>query len=412
MLYREMTNLKGNQKGMALGIVLMVALVLSLLGSLGAYRATQDVGQSRDFRIKNQSFYIAEAGLYRAVAELNDDINWSAGFTDVPYKNGRFSVTRTDPDVNRIQLTSVGVTNTVPAPQAVTLRAIGLKVGGPPPMFKYALWSAIDITLGGNSSIGGNVYSGGDVTISTQDAVKDGNILAFRNIYFSTGTSRISNGHALANDNVSLTDQDRVRVNVGNVYAGDTVTGLAPFNTQVVGGTVNQNFSPDPVPSVSYYETTSKYTDAQFADFMTQADAQGNLHLGNYSPPPGNYTGLHYVTGDLRIGGSYSGDAIWVVGGNLYVDGSVTVADGMNYAFIVKGTVDTTGLGNGIMDGFIYANGAVKAAGNSTVNGGVVSFGGITGKGGFTVNYKVPPQVLTLPGSSPKFKIVSLEQTS
>lgn len=409
-----------NEKGMVLAVVLMVMVILTLIGVLGISRvrreigsqtgASRDIGSAMEYRRDTQTFYIAESGIFKAAAYVNDTITFdptgAAGFTNEPFKNGAFTVTRTDPDANRMILTSVG--QLTGHPDTVTLQAIGLKVGAPPPLFDFAIFSAQNITLDGNMKVnGGNVYSGGNINVSTQNAVVGGSISAYGNVSYAMGNSSIKDGSVFAHGTVSLTNQNNVRVSNGNVYAGSTVSGN-DFAQQVTGGTVTQSQSPAPVNPVSYYEDNYKITDSGFNDLYNKAATQGNVHVGNFSPPVGNYTGIHYVTGDLRISGNFSGDAMWVVAGNLVVDGNIDVAADKIFTFVVKGNVDSTGLGAGSIDAFVYANGTISGTGNSTVNGGVISFGGVVGSGGYTVNYKTPSYTEELPGSGLKFQIISL----
>ena len=398
-----------DERGMALAIVLFVMVMLTLLGVLGIYRVGRDVDQAGDFRRDSQAFYIAEAGIYRAVAELNDDINWTGPFTNLAFANGNFTVTRTDPDVLRMILTSVGTTNTNPASQ-VTLQAVGLKVGSPGPIWKFAIFTSQTLELSANNQVtDGNVYAGLNIILSTSDAVVDGDVSAYQQVIYESNAN-ILRGHVLSNDGVDLTTQERVRIaERGGIWTGGAVN-HGNLAIQVPNGPVNENSSPAPVMPVSYYEDNFQIQDDEFTDFYAQALAAGNVHPDGYRPPEGNYTGIHYVTGDLKISGDYSGDAIWVVDGNLDIDGNISVSNDEVYTFIVQGDIFTTGIGGGSIDAFIYANGTIDAAGNTLVNGGVISFGGVTGKGSFRVNYETPSGIVQLPGGALKFKIISLDR--
>ena len=91
-----MKSVKNNDRGSALLIALALILMLSGVAMMATDRATTDIDLSYNQIHNEQAFYIAEAGLTRAVKELDDRVLWRAGFDREPFGGGVFSVRITD----------------------------------------------------------------------------------------------------------------------------------------------------------------------------------------------------------------------------------------------------------------------------------------------------------------------------
>jgi hypothetical protein len=390
------------EKGAALVIAMLLLVVLTLLGIAAIRTASSDIKIAANDKAAKQAFFLAEAGIERAMAELNyGDVDPPANNEDpavtlsgtLPTGSYDVSITRIDADTLSISSTGTTTNNRGRKTIVISVREKELH----PEIYNFALFVKGNIELGGNNSVynGGPIYSGGNITISTSNAVKDGDVLADGNVIFSEGDSSISNGSVRANGDIELTNQsNKVRIDGGDAIAAGSIYGSGQ-----VTGSKTENVSPNPVKPLSYYEDNYKVTEDQFNQYRTQAEEAGTYHEGDLTLTGGEYTGIHYVNGNLDIHGDFTGDAIFVVTGNLIVSGNVTSTGSDNYAFVVGGNVDTSGLGNGSIDGVIYSNGDFDVSGNPIVNGSVVSFGenGITGTGTFTINY-TPPTSTSLPG--------------
>ncbi|MDH4156492.1 MAG: hypothetical protein OEW00_04360 [candidate division Zixibacteria bacterium] len=91
-----MFNKLKDNSGAALLIALSVLAMLTLVAIMSVDRAATDIDLSYNQLHEEQAFYMAEAGANRAVAELNSDLTWTAGFAGEGLGNGTYSVLVTD----------------------------------------------------------------------------------------------------------------------------------------------------------------------------------------------------------------------------------------------------------------------------------------------------------------------------
>ncbi|MBW1678782.1 MAG: hypothetical protein JRJ08_01355, partial [Deltaproteobacteria bacterium] len=237
----------------------------------------------------------------------------------------------------------------------------------------------------------GDIYSGGNITISSAPAVTNGDVLAWRNVTFPDGNNNIENSSVRANGNIVFGNQQNI-LTAGDAIANGTVSGGG-----TVAGEIYQNGEVDPnVHPPAYYEADYKVTQAQFNEYLDQADT---YLIGDQTITGGHYEGVIYIEGNLDIQGGFTGDATFVVTGDLILSGNIDNTGNDNYAFIVGGDVWSSGIGNSDIDGTIYCNGNFDSRENISINGSIVSFGdaGITGIGSVEVHY-VPPTSQVLPG--------------
>ncbi len=420
------------QGGFVLVVVMMVMIVLSFIAILGINRVNEGTRLWGGHRRDTQTYYIAEAGIYRAAAELSSDINWVAGYANQAFTRGTFSVT-VYPGVNgplpnevcpanRICLESIGQLNGFPNIQT-RLWAVGLRVGIPPGITQYAVFSKDAMTLDGTMAInGGNVYSGGLLTISASDVVVGGNVSSPVGVEFASGNANIRGGSVLTNGDVDLTLNDgQPRVIDGSVYAGGSVNGVPGYTNQVTGGGVYQEAQySDLVEPVSVYEAEFYIDDTMYAGMVadpatTELDSSylssGGKKSGmdTYSLSGGNFGGVIHVPGNLDISGNFTGDGLFLIDGNLTTDGNVSVANS-SFSFIVRGETTMTGQGGGAFDGWVYSEGDFTAKGNSTINGGVTVWGNLSGGGTFTINYNLPNDTGTGTPGADRYKVIALHK--
>ncbi len=98
-----MGELHKNETGSALLITLLLMVMLTIVVLTAANVAQTDVELSFNQVHGEQSFYVAEAGVKRAFVSINSDSSWDAGFIDVPFGEGSYSVvvrdSADDPDL-------------------------------------------------------------------------------------------------------------------------------------------------------------------------------------------------------------------------------------------------------------------------------------------------------------------------
>ncbi|MEM9700959.1 MAG: hypothetical protein AAF907_00785 [Planctomycetota bacterium] len=100
-----------SRRGAALLLALIIASLAALL-TVALMDATRlrvrAAGNTRDYETAR---YLAEAGLHRGLAELEQDINWRAGVSDVnfpPSSANTYSVTATDGADGTVELRATG----------------------------------------------------------------------------------------------------------------------------------------------------------------------------------------------------------------------------------------------------------------------------------------------------------------
>ena len=115
----------------ALAVLLTVALLDATALRVRAAANTRDYEVAR---------YLAEAGLHRGLAELEADITWRAGVSDVPFppdlsalglreRAGTYSVTAADGPDGTVELRATGTLATARGPVTRVL-AVTVKQGG------------------------------------------------------------------------------------------------------------------------------------------------------------------------------------------------------------------------------------------------------------------------------------------
>lgn len=140
-------------------LYLCVAVLIVLTMIVSGYALTESRAAQAQARL-TQAFYLAEAGLDAAMAELRDDFNWTEGFASQPLgANGNFSVeVETDGD-HRI-LTATGTVAVNGFPMQRILEAV-VRQDLPDNFYDNAIYSADEVTFNGNAyQVTGNVLSG------------------------------------------------------------------------------------------------------------------------------------------------------------------------------------------------------------------------------------------------------------
>ena len=84
-----------NEKGMVLPLGLMFLAIISILGTTAVVVTTTDLKIGSNYRTSEQAFYIAEAGLARAEAELINDLNTDQDLSNTSFEAipGAISIT-------------------------------------------------------------------------------------------------------------------------------------------------------------------------------------------------------------------------------------------------------------------------------------------------------------------------------
>lgn len=145
-----------NKKGIALIITFAIILVLTILGSAIISRSISENNITKRYSETTQAFWLAEAGINRALYELRNNYNLGS-ITATQLGSGGYNVTISPSGQNRI----VNSTGYIPfTGQARASRGIEAVMSKsiPPNFYDNAIYSAGEVDLNGNSySITGNI---------------------------------------------------------------------------------------------------------------------------------------------------------------------------------------------------------------------------------------------------------------
>lgn len=153
-----------NQQGqiLILGIVIM-AILFTMSASLWGYTHIQ-VKASRQAVERSQALQLAEAGIDKAIAELNLDSNFN-GESAVAFGPGEFTTTVATVDSNNKTITSTGFIPDSSNPTSEVTVKMNVSIDLSEVSFNFGVQvGEAGLSMGNNSSIIGNVYSNGSVT--------------------------------------------------------------------------------------------------------------------------------------------------------------------------------------------------------------------------------------------------------
>jgi len=322
--------MKNSQSGQIIIIALtfMVVLVFlagALLGFVG-----QNVLGTRGAVAGEQALQLADAGIDKAIWELNDTAGSYTGETGTVLGAGVFDVTVTNVSSSIKEITAIGYVPNKSNPRKTVELKVQASIDTESVSFNFGLQVGDGgLKMENSSSVVGNVFSNG-VIDGTQNARITGDA-------FSAGpTGRIfddlqidGNAHAhTIDDGVSVggnalgQTMDDITVG-GNVFTNSisncTVGGNVDYTSISncsVGGSQNPGYpgEPDPVP------VALPITDEQISDWKTQAAAGGTI-VGDYqlSGTDTATLGPKKITGKLTIQNS----AKLTLSGPLWIQGDI-----------------------------------------------------------------------------------------
>jgi len=190
--------MKLSKNGVALIMVYVLILVLAVLGTVFFSRTASEHSIATISANSTRAFWLAEAGINRALWELNNgDGNWT-GWQDVGSDtktlqnslggSGDFSVSVVDFSTDNPQITSIGFFPNITAPDSSnrTIEVMALHTSGS--LFDYAAFGDADMTMSGqaetdsyDSEIGG--YNEGGNIGENGDVATNGDIAASGQVY-------------------------------------------------------------------------------------------------------------------------------------------------------------------------------------------------------------------------------------
>ncbi len=292
---------KSKAKGQVLIIgVVFLAVILLLSASLFS-KVTNFLRFGSNSLLREQTVNLAEAGVDRAIWQLNETVGGYSGETDTPLGNvGTFSVTVVDKTPSLKTIISTGYLPNSTNPRAKRTIKVDALISSESVSFRYAVQVGTGgVSMANSSTINGNVYSNGSIS--------------------GSGSSRIN----------------------GDAYAVGTISSPDP----TVTGTKNPGASPQPMPDIT--NTVQAAKDAATAGGIIDCAITPSQCTINNSQDIGP---KKYINGNLSITNNATvtmKGAIWVSGNFSMSQGGTTLklddSFGSNsVALVVDGTINLT----------------------------------------------------------------------
>jgi hypothetical protein len=343
----------------------MVALVaLLLLGVSLVQSAIQGLAWASDDRDQVDAFCLAESGVDMAITKLYedyDDINAiltaSGSYSDTYTLNGgSVSYTVTTPYAGIADTCLIVSDSTSSADESAQVRVIAAYQRDVGRVFEGAIFSNSPLTLNGAGGVfpdadgsGGDIYANGDIVFN--------------------GTS-------------FLMDPE------GSIYTSGTT-----------------NWVPDGVPATHVHENVAPVS-MPVIDIDYYRSVADTIYMGNQTFNDANMVGLSgviFVKGNVKISGSYTGQACIVATGRVQITGNVVASNPDDDTLVIMSPKSVMIGGNTRIDGLVYAHSVVEGAG-ADLAGDVEIYGAliadvVTTHGGITVNYRDVWKDLDLPGT-------------
>ena len=291
-----------NTRGSALLIALSLIAMLTGVAIMSVDRANTDLEMSYNQLHEEQAFYIAEAGMERAVAQLKFDPNWRTGFLSQPLGEGFYTVAVIDSTINP----ALGDTVVLRATADVSGASANLEswlLADEYKPYRRAAFGDKRLKLDGSNlidsynsdsgsyaatmaSIGADVGSNEFIIISNNPVI-GGNVTSG-----TPGTISISGSPTISGDTSSLAPVEPLAI-----VTDDDYNWAMSNNSRFTGMSGDYSFSPGPL------------------DLYIDDDDVATLQPGTY------YFTSVYVDHDARINVG-SGGAI-----KIFVDGGIKVQD-------------------------------------------------------------------------------------
>ena len=354
-----------SNKGVAFIVALLILLTISILGIVILITSNIDSKVTGNLRTGTEAFYLAEAGIQRALRQINYNVSSTplyyndAGhlgtiFSDQSLGSGTYSVTiaadGTDSSGNKIlSVTSTGTISSTNALKKVNVRIIPQYTNTN--LFKYAAFGQNGITFSGNNAMTDSYDSAlGDYGGSNKGANGD------------IGSNTTSNaGVSLSNSNI----YGDIAIGSG----GNTSTVITQGPNAAVSGSKSALSANEVFPDVTIPSGTGPGTALSISGNNTVNLSSGTYYYTSISI---SGSGKLNINGDVTIYVSGSVDA----SGNGIVN---TTSNPANFHLKVSGTSSVSIKGNGGFYGGVYApNAPVTINGNGALYGSVV---------GSTVNF-------------------------
>lgn len=359
---------------MLLMLVVGMGIIVSM-ASLNMHRSNTDMLSNAVEKYDEiQARLYAESSMEIAIKELSSNSNYS-GAQSINYGNGVGSIAIQNssskvPDGPNAGMVSVKQINTVGRVngKVVTARAIIQMPGGttplPPPFLQYAVATGQNFTMNGNvrirddnnPNINANIHTNSNFQMNGNNTIEG--FLTYAGTAHSNPASRLTT----------------------NIVPNVNPTG-APSHSQSAQVAM-PDFNPD------------NYIGLATTVHNGNVTLSGNRNLGTKENPQ-----IIYVAGDLNLSGTITGYGVFIVKGNVNINGNVNISamdpTGNNLGLYSKGDINVNG--NVTIKAQIYSRQNVNLSGNVNVYGGITTKGVVNFNGNVDIFHRPATVELTSP---------------
>ncbi len=210
-------------KGSAILIVLGLMVMLTGIAIISVSRSNTDMDLSDNQSKEERAFYLAESGIARATAEINQDNSWNAGYYKQILEGGHYTVALADSNSEPALLDSVLIHST------------GIYVNGTAKIdtwlipvyrypFKYGMFAGQGMNFDRNTCID-SYNSDSGIYATTQDS-QDGDI--------GTNGSIITSQTVTIGGDAKTALGGSITLGPGSQILGDTSTTEEPVNLDII----------------------------------------------------------------------------------------------------------------------------------------------------------------------------------
>ncbi len=326
-----------SNQGSAILIVLALMAMLSGIALMSIDRSNTEMDLSYNQLHEEQAFYVAEAGLERALCEINLNKSWRTGFVNFALNGGNYTVAVIDSTVNPALGDTILFKSTAIFSGAITNLEQWLIRGKTTP-FKYGAFGDQSLTITNNACT--DSYNSDSGTYAKTQVAAYGDIGSNTLVKVLGGSTT-----------------------VGGSVSSATPGGLVLSGKPKINGDTTSRAEPVPMDLVS---------DADYAYAQANNSAPKGFVGTSYSYSSGNLTvkgkdltlksGTYYFNNLTVIGGGdihlEKGASVKIyITGNLLVEGNASVNSGgkpSDMMVFSKGAISEIG-DNGEFTGSIYA---------------------------------------------------------
>jgi hypothetical protein len=297
-----------SQGGMVLIVCMILLLMLSLIGITAITTSNTELEISGNELYSNEAFYLADAGLEKSLAALDDTVAWRAGFHNEHLGRGTYSVVITDSTTNpnlgdRLLAGSVGRVDQVVKSIEAYLRPVYIYP------FSYGAYGRDSVNFAGNAMM--DSYDSDDGTYASQ----------------VHGNHAGENGAVGSEGTINLEGQVDIYGDAGTTEGGDIVYGGgATVHGDTSTASLPPEFPPIPQEEIDYAEANNNAPGGLVLD--------GNANYNN---------GTHDL--DVAAGGSvtFTSGIYYLSDVSVTGHGSIIIEPGADVIIYVVGNWDSSG---------------------------------------------------------------------